>query len=82
MGMLVFAPAAIAKLIVGADWLQVAFAFLIWFVCLWLVLGGPYISKDEGVGWTAIMSMFFGWIGVPIVALILRAADLPGRLFS
>ena len=79
LGLLIVVPAAIAKLVIGASWLQVACAFPLWFFCLWLMLGGPSVSRDEGIGWTIIISMFFGWLGVPLAALVLRVANLPYR---
>jgi hypothetical protein len=82
LGLIVLAPAAIAKFIVGATWLQVACAFGLWFVGLCILLGGNGVSRDEAIGWTLIMSMFFGWLGVPISAVIIRALDLPYRFLG
>jgi hypothetical protein len=75
-------PALIAKFVVGATWVQVGCAFLIWFLCLFVLLGGHGVSTDEQFGWTLIMSMFFGWLGVPVSALILRALHIPYRFLS
>lgn len=79
LGLLVIVPAAIAKIVVGATWLQVACAFPLWFLFLWLMLGGTTNSRDEGIGWTIIMGMFFSWLGVPLAAMFLRAVNLPYR---
>lgn len=79
LGLIVILPAILARYIVGASWVQVVCAFPLWFLVLWLILGGPSISRDEGIGWTMIMSMFFSWAGVPIAALVLRLANFPYR---
>jgi hypothetical protein len=78
---LIVVPALISRFLVGVTWIQVACAFLIWFFCLWMLLGGPSLTKGEAIGWTMIIGMFFSWVGVPVVALILRAANLPYRFF-
>ena len=72
-------PVVLARFVVRASWLQVACAYPVWFVALWLILGGPSNSVEEGVGWTLIMGMFFTWLGVPIAAILLRAANMPYR---
>jgi hypothetical protein len=72
-------PALIAKFVVRATWAQVGCAFLMWFLCLFVLLGGHGVSADEQFGWTIIMSMFFGWLGIPVSALILRALHIPYR---
>ena len=83
LGLIVVAPALVAKFIIGATWLQVACAFGLWFAGLCILLGGgPGVSRDEAIGWTLIMSMFFGWLGVPISALIIRVLDLPYRFLG
>lgn len=38
-------------------------------------------ASNEAIGFTLLMSMFFGWAGMPIAAMILRAANLPYRSF-
>lgn len=76
--LLVLAPASIARLAIGASWLQIGSAFLIWTMLLWILIGGPKASnRSEGIGWTLITSMFVNWIGVPATAFFLRAANLP-----
>ena len=79
LGLLVILPAILARYLVGAGWLQLPLAFLLWFLTLWLLLGGTANSRDEGLGWTLIMGMFFSWAGVPIAALILRVTNVPYR---
>jgi hypothetical protein len=82
VGLVVAAPAVLARFIVGATWLQVACAFCLWFVGLCIMLGGHGVSRDEQIGWTIIMSMFFGWIGVPVSALVIRLLNLPYRFIG
>jgi hypothetical protein len=82
VGLVVVAPALLAKYIVGASWLQVACAYFCWIVVLCILLGGHGVSKDETIGWTLIMTMFFGWLGVPISALVIRVLDLPYRFLG
>ena len=81
LGLIIIVPAALAWVVTGGKWLQIGCAFMLWWVALFVFLGGGSVSRDEGLGWTMIMSMFFGWAGVPIAALILRAANLPYRFF-
>lgn len=81
LGVLFIAPGSLAWLVTGGNLLQVVCAFLLWFVVLFLVLGGGSVSRDEALGWTMIISMFIGWAGVPLMALILRAVDVPYRFF-
>jgi len=82
LGLMVGAPAVLAKFIVGATWLQVGCAFALWFIFLMVLLGGRGVSTDEQIGWTLIMTMFFGWLGVPISAVVIRVLDLPYRFLS
>lgn len=79
LGLIVIAPGALAWLVTGGRWLQVLCAFALWFVALFMFLGGGSVSRDEGIGWTLIMSMFFGWAGVPLAALALRFLNIPYR---
>jgi hypothetical protein len=74
---LIFAPLGLAKGLAGASWSQTGCAFLIWFGLLGLLLGLGSSSKSEGLGWTLIMGMFFSWLGVPVVAIVLRMANFP-----
>jgi hypothetical protein len=73
-------PVVLGRFAVRASWLQIGCAYPVWFVALWLMLGGPANSAEEGVGWTLVMGMFFTWAGVPIAAILLRAANMPYRL--
>ena len=79
LGLIVIAPGALAWLVTGGRWPQVVCAFALWFVVLFLFLGRGSVSRDEGIGWTLIMSMFFGWAGVPLAAFLLRCANIPYR---
>ena len=72
-------PALLARYLVRASWLQVACSFPGWWLALWLILGGPSISLDEGLGWTMVMSMFFSWLGVPLVAFVCKKVNVPNR---
>ena len=74
---LVGLPGILARFVVGASWLQVGWAFVVWTIMLALLLGPG--SRDETIGWTIIVSMFIGWLGIPIVAWVLKLADLPYR---
>ena len=74
-------PLLIARFLVRAEWLQIACAYPIWFLALFLFLGGGTTpgGLDEGIGWTMIMGMFFTWVGVPVVCLLLKLSNLPYR---
>ena len=72
-------PAVLARYLIGAPWLQVCCAFLVWYLGLWSMLGGTVNPRGESFGWTVILSMFFSWAGVPIVALVLRLLNVPYR---
>jgi hypothetical protein len=75
-GMIVIVPAVLARL-VAIGWLQVACAFALWFIALFLVLGGEL--TDAVFGFTLIVSMFFAWAGVPLAAAVLRVFNVPYR---
>lgn len=74
----VIAPALLARFVVKANWLQILIAFPMFWVALFLVLGFGTISQ-EVFGFTVIMSMFFSWLGVPLMAKLAKAANLPQR---
>jgi len=67
----------LARFVVGASWLQVGCAFVVWIIMLALLVGTG--SRGETIGWPIIVSMFIGWLGIPIVAWVLKLADLPYR---
>lgn len=79
LGLIFVVPGVLAWLVTGGRVPQVACAFPLWFLVLWLLLGGAGNSSGEGIGWTLIMSMFFGWAGVPLAALALRFLNIPYR---
>jgi len=72
-------PLFLARFMVGATWLQVGCAFGVYFLALFMVLGGGKASAAEAFGFTLILSIFFAWAGVPIAALMLRLLNLPYR---
>ena len=78
-GAVLVVPAVLARSLVGATWLQVGCGFVVWFLCLWLLLGGASLSRGEGLGWTIIMGMFFSWLGVPLTTLAMRLTNVPYR---
>jgi len=71
LGVYLVVPITLARLIVGATWLQIAIAYVILVLGLGLIsMGGSTI--DEKVGWMLILGMFFAIPGIPILSLILR----------
>ncbi|GAA4003246.1 hypothetical protein [Sphingomonas humi] len=79
LGWIFVVPALLAKFVIGASWAQAGCAAALWYIGLFLALGGPSVRAAEGFGWTMILSMFFGWAAVPAIALVLRLAQLPDR---
>ncbi len=65
-------PLALAKLLVGANWLQTGAAFqVLWGVLL--LLGLMWGSNwGERFGWPFIFSMFVSIPAVPVIALVLK----------
>lgn len=72
-------PTVLAKCVVGAGWLQVGCAFLVWMVGGTILLSGGSVRPVEAFGWTMILGMFWNWLLVPAIALLLRVVNLPGR---
>lgn len=75
IGAIVVAPLALAWAVVGASWVQTLAAFAIYYLALALFLGRGKIS-NEVFGFTLIFGMFTAWLGVPLVALLLRLVGL------
>ncbi|QYJ06581.1 hypothetical protein [Qipengyuania flava] len=75
LALLVFIPVGLAKGMVMASWLQTAGAFAVFYLVLFIALGGGKVS-NEVFGFTLIFGMFSAWLGVPLVALALRALEL------
>lgn len=71
LGVYLVVPIALARLVVGATWPQIAIAYVILLLGLALIgMGGSTI--DEMVGWMLILGMFFAIPAVPLLSLILR----------
>jgi hypothetical protein len=69
------APLAISIVLLQADWREIALAFAAYWVILLLLLGGHGRSRprrDEVFGWMMILTMFTGWIGVPLLVVVQR----------
>ena len=77
--LLVAAPFVISRFVVGASWLQVALAFAIFFGGLFLALLGRSNLFAEALVFTMIFGVFAAWLAVPVIALVLRLANLPSR---
>ena len=77
--LLVAVPFVISRFVVGASWLQVALAFAIFFGGLFLALLGRSNMFAEALGFTMIFGIFAAWLAVPVIALVLRLANLPSR---
>lgn len=50
IGAIVIVPGVLASIVTGGRGLQVASASVVWFLALWLFLGGPSNSSGEGAG--------------------------------
>lgn len=65
-------PIFLAKIVVGAGWIQILIAYGIFYALLFLVLVPGSPNRTEGIGWMFIMAMFLTIPAVPILSIILR----------
>jgi hypothetical protein len=66
------APIFLAKMVVGASWMQILIAYAVFYAVLFLVLVPGSPRAEEGIGWMFIMAMFLTIPAVPILCILLR----------
>ena len=75
LGVYLVVPIALARLVVGATWPQIAIAYAILLLGLGLISAGGS-TIDEKLGWMLILGMFFTIPGIPVLSFILRKAGV------
>lgn len=70
LGIYFIVPIALARLVVGASWPQIAIAYGILCLGLGLIAAGGN-TIDEKAGWMLILGMFFTIPAIPILSWIL-----------
>ena len=77
-GLVLVAPAIVARFLQQARWRTIGIAFALWFgglILMGLLSGNP----GEGLGWAAILAIFLSIVMVPLIVAMLHQFGLPKR---
>lgn len=77
-------PAALARWRAGSGWIQIGCALATWGLMLLsiFVAFSGLDSPKEAIEAVVIFAMFFGWMAVPMIALIYQVTNTPGWVIT